>query len=822
MRGSFWVVTALLAAAGRAEGQCQPSWSRRFEPTGFTFQGQYPAARFSAVFDDDGPGPHAPMLYVSGDFVAIGGVAVQGLARWTGSRWEAVGSGGIGGGDLVVFDDDGAGPHLPALYVIASANYTEAIRKWDGQQWTVVALGSPLWIDSYPDVSGGPNHLFVLPDGGTGPLRLYTSANYLHIRPSAFMADGALFRLDAGGWTQVASGGEIDAAAVFDPDGAGPTTQGLYFAHTSSSDNPTSGSLWSSAVSRLTAAGFTDTLVGGSVTHERVQYASLATFADAGVGSNLLYVGGMYAVTGGGAVGPHLSRWSATGLTPIAGDVDAAVTRLQVLSDDPVNPGHAAMYAMGLFGSIGGILTSKVARWDGAAWSGIGPGIAINGASGQPLAVESFDDDGAGPRPRFLYAVGNFDSAGYDPASGIARWDGHYWEAPGTFLNNSIHAMVAADLGGGPALYMGGTFTNADGLLAVSVAKWDGQAFGQLTAGMNNHVDALAVYQGSLYAAGKFTTASPVQASHIARWTGTAWAAVGEGQNDNIDALAVYDDGSGTALYAGGRFLPGRIARWNGQQWSVVGGGTDGEVTALCVQGGALYAAGTFGMAGSVPAQGLARWDAGGWHGVAGVPVSQVTAMASHAGGLFVGGASADGLCVRALHGQTWTTLPPPAATSAPASVQALYSYDEDGAGPSPAGLYASVSLLINAGSEPVPRVMRWDGRRWLQIASGLDKPALAFAPLGNGTLYVGGEFRTVEGQTSWYLASLSACPTVCYANCDASTTPPVLNVNDFQCFLNRFAAGDPGANCDMSTAAPVLNVNDFTCFLNQYAAGCP
>lgn len=61
-----------------------------------------------------------------------------------------------------------------------------------------------------------------------------------------------------------------------------------------------------------------------------------------------------------------------------------------------------------------------------------------------------------------------------------------------------------------------------------------------------------------------------------------------------------------------------------------------------------------------------------------------------------------------------------------------------------------------------------------------------------------------------------------CYANCDGSTAVPVLNVNDFQCFLNRYAAGDPYANCDGSTAAPVLNINDFQCFLNQFAVGCP
>jgi hypothetical protein len=32
----------------------------------------------------------------------------------------------------------------------------------------------------------------------------------------------------------------------------------------------------------------------------------------------------------------------------------------------------------------------------------------------------------------------------------------------------------------------------------------------------------------------------------------------------------------------------------------------------------------------------------------------------------------------------------------------------------------------------------------------------------------------------------------LCYPNCDNSTVAPVLNVLDFSCFLNRFAAGCP------------------------------
>jgi len=65
------------------------------------------------------------------------------------------------------------------------------------------------------------------------------------------------------------------------------------------------------------------------------------------------------------------------------------------------------------------------------------------------------------------------------------------------------------------------------------------------------------------------------------------------------------------------------------------------------------------------------------------------------------------------------------------------------------------------------------------------------------------------------------AAPPTCYANCDASTAIPILNVQDFNCFLGRFAAGESYANCDGSTAAPVLNVQDFTCFLQRFATGC-
>jgi outer membrane protein assembly factor BamB len=91
-------------------------------------------------------------------------------------------------------------------------------------------------------------------------------------------------------------------------------------------------------------------------------------------------------------------------------------------------------------------------------------------------------------------------------------------------------------------------------------------------------------------------------------------------------------------------------------------------------------------------------------------------------------------------------------------------------------------------------------------------------AGLGGPILGQGG-IMVLTGTGTDVRAFRTAAP--CYANCDGSTTQPVLNVADFTCFLQRYASGDAYANCDASTAAPTLNVADFTCFLQKYAAGC-
>lgn len=94
-----------------------------------------------------------------------------------------------------------------------------------------------------------------------------------------------------------------------------------------------------------------------------------------------------------------------------------------------------------------------------------------------------------------------------------------------------------------------------------------------------------------------------------------------------------------------------------------------------------------------------------------------------------------------------------------------------------------------------------------------------AFVAIQGWTILVGSHFGDVTGTTDAGVAYFFGAS--CYANCDGSTGSPLLNGNDFQCFLNAFGANSAYANCDGSTAAPVLNANDFQCFLDRYAAGC-
>jgi hypothetical protein len=147
-----------------------------------------------------------------------------------------------------------------------------------------------------------------------------------------------------------------------------------------------------------------------------------------------------------------------------------------------------------------------------------------------------------------------------------------------------------------------------------------------------------------------------------------------------------------------------------------------------------------------------------------------------------------------------------------------------------PAGTYWADWNVTGASFAPQVTMMTnaTNGVRNAPAANALQFLAAAPAPNTGSAWQLIGESGPQAGcmaghyDMPFILEGAETNVSTCYPNCDNSTTSPILNVQDFTCFLQRYAAGDTYANCDNSTTPPILNVQDFTCFLQSYAAGCP
>jgi len=595
--------------------------------------GVFPAGRALAVFDDE--------LYVGGSFTHAGGVAADGLARWNGSTWSAVGV-GTGGSvtALCVFDDgNGAALHAGGLES-AGGLPVNGVARWRAGSWSVLAgqINAPvLALTAFDD--------------GTGPA-LYAGGQF-SIAGSA--AANLVARWNGASWSALGSGmdaGEsVFALTSFDA-GSGPE---LY----AGGSFLTAGGAGASRIARWDGAHWSALNAG---MESPVQ--ALAVFDDGG--GPALYAGGYFRRAGGTAAN-RIARWhgawSALG-TGAERALDGPVAALLAF-DDGAGP---SLIAGGLFRQAGELPANHIARWDGVRWSTLGLGLGA--APWEAVQCLAAFDDGGGPA---LYAGGSFSSAGGAPAIGIARWDGAAWSTLGPglggtfgFFPPSAYALVEFDDGSGPALYVGGDFTLAGGAPAGGIARWNGAAWSALSSGLSGPVIALAVFDDgtgpALYAGGEFvTTGAGLAVDHVARWDGASWSGLGTGLDGPVQTLAVYERGGERGLYAGGSFHRPKgggprmegVARWDGASWSAVGGGITGEgsawsnVATLSVfddgsgEGRLLYAGGFFSRAGGLPAANVARWNGSSWAALGGGANDLVYAFAAfgrkalYAGGWF-------------------------------------------------------------------------------------------------------------------------------------------------------------------------------------------
>ena len=353
-------------------------------------------------------------------------------------------------------------------------------------------------------------------------------------------------------------------------------------------------------------------------------------------------------------------------------------------------------------------------------------------------------------------------------------WLSTFGGTPG--MNNVVRALAVHDDGGGggPALYVAGSFTSAGGRQALRVAIWDGVIWspvGSAASGMDNDVLALAVFDDgsgggpALYAAGSFTNAGGVAANHIAKWDGVSWSPLASGLDQSAHALTVFDDGGGPALYAAGAFASAggvaanHVAKWDGTSWSVLGAGLDQTALALTVfddgGGPALHAGGAFANAGAAVVNHVAKWDGASWTAL-GTGIDQsVHALtvfddgagpALHAAGCFTSAGGVAAQSIAKWDGLGWSAL----GAGVAGSVLALTVFDDQsGAGPA---LFAAGSFT-SAGGVSSEGIAKWDGVSWSPLASvgsgiGIGLALTVFDDQSGAgpALYTGGDFMAAAG----------------------------------------------------------------------------
>ncbi len=764
--GVFVAVAAVwLAGAAYSQG---PRWHSMSDTTGTNGP-----VHAGTVWDPDGPGPLSPMAVVGGEFTAAVDVVARNVAAWDGHRWHALGEGlpsqvrclTVWSGELI------AGGYFRE----AGGQPAEGLARWDGQAWHPI-----LGLSTNPAVEA------MTPLGEE--------------------------LVVAGGFTS-AGGIAVNNIAAYGPTGWRGLDQGL--------------------------------------TNPGNQYVTAV-----GVYNGELYAGGTGLRSGSTALG-SLARWNGQQWEPtsvVSGTVSG------------IAASDGFLYVAG--GNLGPPSPSYfVLRYDGVSWTGLGP---------QSQTFLGSPSRGIASYRNEVYVTGSFNEVeSWFTSVGVAvvgRFGSHL---PGGSVN--FPARVAMVFG--EELFAGGEFLRAGSHSAQYVARWNGEQWLPTGVGTNSNVLALAEYRGELVAGGVFRGIAGFPIDGIARWNGLSWRPLGDGLRPHssvgvepqVECLAIWRD---QLLVAGGFRIPGRedlirVATWNGVQWNAIEPLYQGQIDAVVPFGDQIFVSGQrpgpftgsshgphlwnghewittiedntrridamFEFQGSILAGlsvtnevvGVARWDGAAWQQMgSSLRYNSVTSLIKSfaefkgqlyvAGGFQLRGAAPTPPLVR-WNGEDWDPVEVPGATI---SVENLTEHD--------GRLLAVITQDMPAPLASRKGIYAWDGQSWEHIGSmtwgrGTASNASVQAMLSHDqSLHIGGGFTVIDDQiVSARIAryGLSAC----YADCDRSTGPGILDIFDFLCFGNRFAANDPYAcDCDTSTGLGVCDIFDFLCFGNEFSAGCP
>ena len=267
--------------------------------------------------------------------------------------------------------------------------------------------------------------------------------------------------------------------------------------------------------------------------------------------------------------------------------------------------------------------TSSIMSLD--TWDDLGGGV-----TGFDVVVKTIVEHGG-----YVYVGGVFDTAGDGvPARNIARFNlsTSEWEAIGTGTDAGMGSMVNEIVVHNGLIYVGGYFSQMNGLDIANLAVYDPSGSGNWSSiGALGHsspeftnVFALHVFGDDLYVGGEFQEVSQggstLAVQHLARYsiTGESWHRVGEYTASDpfdipfMDGMVMAIDGNDTDLVFGGMFTSAGGQTVNGvvlykpgtDTWTALGQddaigmgdlfGFSGFLSDVVLGNGVVYVAGEF------------------------------------------------------------------------------------------------------------------------------------------------------------------------------------------------------------------------------------
>lgn len=457
-------------------------------------------------------------LYVGGLFEQAGDQAARSIARWNGTAWAGLDSGGATGvslegeaGRLFDLHSVGSDVYVAGLFDSAGATAANHVARWDGSQWDSIGSGSENGLNGAA--------LAVLQHSGD----LYVGGFDVHSAGS--VAVNRIARWTGSAWATVGPGGHSGlggqvAAAVFSGDdlyvggtfGLAGEAPARHVARWSGEawhalgEGNLNGSVWAMTVWNG------DLVIVGSFTR---------------IGENAMQ---------------RIARWDGNQWHPLGEGFDQ--TPWAVLGDEDGlcvgGPNSLASGATALNG---------IACWDGSDWQPLGDGLATGGFA-TIYALARWNGQ--------LFAGGSFDQLGEAAATDIAAWDGAAWSPVGTPPAEGVDGLVRAFEVQEAGLYVGGDFSAAGQVAAENLALWDGSNWSAPASPVDSDVWSMTSMGSGLVAGGEFRqVTSPVSQpmSLIGYVEGGDWRTFGTSGSEGVFGRRVNAvAGNGSTIVLGGRF----------------------------------------------------------------------------------------------------------------------------------------------------------------------------------------------------------------------------------------------------------------------------